>query len=43
VTALTLGGALAGLYAGGFIVRPNPVRAYQGVAQDEDAAVPTSA
>ena len=33
VTALTLGGALAALYAGVFIVRPNPVRAYQGVAR----------
>jgi hypothetical protein len=43
VTALTLGGTLAGLYAGCLIVRPNPVRAYQWVAQDEDAAVPTRA
>jgi MFS family permease len=41
VTALTLGGALAALYAGGFIVRPNPIRAYQGAAEEEDAAVPT--
>ena len=41
VTALTLGGALAALYAGFFIVRPNPVRAYQGVGEQEDATVPT--
>jgi sugar phosphate permease len=41
VTALTLGGALAALYAGFFIVRPNPVRAYQGVGEQENSAVPT--
>ena len=39
VTALTLGGVLAAVYAGGFIVRPNPVRSYQGVGREEDAAV----
>jgi MFS family permease len=32
VLALTLGGALAGVYAGGFLVRSNPVLAYTGVA-----------
>jgi MFS family permease len=32
VLALTLGGALAGVYAGGFLIRSNPVLAYTGVA-----------
>jgi MFS family permease len=41
VAALTIGGALAAGYAGFFIVRPNPILAYQGVAQEKDATVPT--
>lgn len=41
VVALTLGGAVAVLYAGFFVVRPNPVLAYEGAAQQEDAAVST--
>jgi hypothetical protein len=40
ITALTLGGALAAVYAGCFIVRPNPVRGYQVVSEQEQAAVP---
>jgi hypothetical protein len=32
VLALTLGGALAGVYAGGFLIRSNPVLTYTGVA-----------
>ena len=43
VTALTVGGALAALYACGFIARPNPVRAYAGVTQEDEAAVATGA
>ncbi|CAN5528867.1 MFS transporter [soil metagenome] len=38
VTALTAGGALAAVYACGFIVRPNPVRGYRGVGEDETEA-----
>ncbi|WP_123023968.1 MFS transporter [Mycolicibacterium stellerae] len=41
VTALTIGGGLAALYAVVFMVRPNPVRSYLGVSQEEEAAVPT--
>jgi hypothetical protein len=41
VTALTVGGALAAVYAGVFVARSNPVRAYLGVGQEEDTAVPT--
>jgi MFS family permease len=36
VVALTLGGALAVVYAGGFLVRSNPVLAYTGVAGERD-------
>ena len=41
IGALLAALTLATLYAWFFIVRPNPVRAYQGVAQEEEAAVPT--
>jgi MFS family permease len=38
VTALTLGGVLAALYAGVFLARPNPVQRYAGASDDgEDA------
>jgi MFS family permease len=39
VTALTLGGVLAALYASAFVVRPNPVREYQGVGEEEGAGL----
>ncbi len=35
VSALTLGGLVTAIYAGAFLLRPNPVRAYRGVAVDE--------
>jgi MFS family permease len=38
VTALTVGGLLAAVYAGVFMVRPNSVRAYRGVAAEKEAA-----
>ncbi|OPX09600.1 MFS transporter [Mycobacterium sp. AT1] len=38
VFALTVGGALAGLYAGSFLVRANPVLTYTGVAGERAAA-----
>jgi MFS family permease len=43
ITALTLGGAIAALYGGCFLFRPNPVRVYGGVGAEEedDAAVRT--
>lgn len=44
VTALTLGGVLASLYAVCFVVRPNPVRRYRGLVTGEteqSAPVPT--
>jgi MFS family permease len=34
VLALTVGGALAGIYASSFFVRPNPVLTYTGVAEE---------
>ncbi|MBS1694625.1 MAG: MFS transporter [Actinobacteria bacterium] len=43
VSALTLGGAVCALYAGSFVVRPNQVRRYQGVAAEEPAQVPAQA
>lgn len=36
VLALTLGGALAGVYAGGFLIRSNPVCGYTGVAGERE-------
>jgi MFS family permease len=36
VTALTLGGVLAAIYAGVFIARPNPVRIYEGASEDTE-------
>lgn len=38
VVALSLGGALAALYPLVFLVRPNPVRGYAGVAAEEEPA-----
>ena len=38
VAALTIGGALAALYPAVFILRPNPVRRYRGVAAEREAA-----
>jgi MFS family permease len=37
VLALTLGGALASVYAGGFLIRSNPVLGYTGVAGESGA------
>jgi MFS family permease len=37
VLALTLGGTLAGVYAGGFLIRCNPVLGYTGVAGESGA------
>ena len=39
VTALTVGGLVATLYAGVFVFRPNPVREYQGVGEEEEAGL----
>jgi MFS family permease len=38
VAALTVGGVLAALYPAAFIFRPNPVRTYQGVTGEREAA-----
>jgi MFS family permease len=39
MTALTLGGLVAAFYAGAFVLRPNPVREYQGVGEEEEAGL----
>lgn len=38
VAALSLGGLVAALYPAVFMIRPNPVRVYQGVAAEEEGA-----
>jgi MFS family permease len=43
VTALSLGGALAALYSCGFMLLPNPVRAYAGVTHEEEPRLATGA
>lgn len=39
VLALTLGGLVATFYAAVFVVRPNPVREYRGVGEEEEAGL----
>lgn len=39
VAALTVGGLVAALYPVVFLIRPNPVRVYEGVAAEDEGAV----